>query len=34
MKRVTREALIKSKVEGPYILIPHAMSGIEELTLR
>lgn len=27
----TREALLKSEVEGPYILIPHSMSGIEAL---
>lgn len=27
----TRQALIKSKVEGPYILFPHSMSGIEAL---
>lgn len=27
----TREALLKSGVEGPYILIPHSMSGIEAL---
>ncbi|KMK76725.1 hydrolase [Alkalihalobacillus pseudalcaliphilus] len=27
----TREALIKSEVEGPYILFPHSMSGIEAL---
>ncbi|ALX50512.1 hydrolase [Lentibacillus amyloliquefaciens] len=27
----TREALLKSGVEGPYILFPHSMSGIEAL---
>lgn len=27
----TREALVKSGVEGPYILLPHSMSGIEAL---
>ena len=27
----TKEALIKSGVEGPYILFPHSMSGIEAL---
>lgn len=27
----TREALLKSGVEGPYILVPHSMSGIEAL---
>jgi len=27
----TREALSKSGVEGPYILLPHSMSGIEAL---
>lgn len=27
----TREALLKSGVEGPYILAPHSMSGIEAL---
>ncbi|MFJ8102881.1 alpha/beta fold hydrolase [Lysinibacillus sp. NPDC096212] len=27
----TREALLKSDVEGPYILFPHSMSGIEAL---
>ncbi|PAV28030.1 alpha/beta hydrolase [Virgibacillus profundi] len=27
----TREALLKSKVEGPYTLFPHSMSGIEAL---
>jgi len=27
----TREALIKAGVEGPYILLPHSMSGIEAL---
>src|SRR5690625_4133819 len=27
----TREALIESGVEGPYILFPHSMSGIEAL---
>lgn len=27
----TREALLKSEIEGPYILIPHSMSGIEAL---
>ncbi|GAB3056157.1 alpha/beta hydrolase [Virgibacillus ainsalahensis] len=27
----TREALLKSEVEGPYILLPHSMSGIEAL---
>lgn len=27
----TREALIQAKVEGPYILFPHSMSGIEAL---
>ncbi|MFJ7733167.1 alpha/beta fold hydrolase [Lysinibacillus sp. NPDC097231] len=29
--RETREALLKSGVEGPYILFPHSMSGIEAL---
>ncbi len=28
----TREALLKSGVEGPYILFPHSMSGIEALS--
>lgn len=27
----TREALLKSDIEGPYILFPHSMSGIEAL---
>lgn len=27
----TRDALFKSGVEGPYILVPHSMSGIEAL---
>jgi len=27
----TREALLKSGVEGPYVLFPHSMSGIEAL---
>lgn len=27
----TREALKKAKIEGPYILMPHSMSGIEAL---
>ena len=27
----TREALLKSGIEGPYILFPHSMSGIEAL---
>lgn len=27
----TREALLKAEVEGPYILFPHSMSGIEAL---
>src|SRR5699024_1272601 len=27
----TREALLKAGVEGPYILFPHSMSGIEAL---
>jgi pimeloyl-ACP methyl ester carboxylesterase len=27
----TREALLKSGVKGPYILLPHSMSGIEAL---
>lgn len=27
----TREALLKSGVEGPYILFPHSMSGVEAL---
>lgn len=27
----TREALLKAEIEGPYILFPHSMSGIEAL---
>lgn len=27
----TREALLKANVEGPYVLFPHSMSGIEAL---
>ncbi|WP_233436340.1 alpha/beta hydrolase [Lysinibacillus capsici] len=27
----TKEALFKSEIEGPYILLPHSMSGIEAL---